>query len=252
MDYRFLAIDCGNTRIKCTVLGVDDSVTVHRVFGYQAIDPLIDWLESERVDGCAMASVHALDTRLVESIRNLLGDKFLLITPHTDLGIVIDYDTPDKLGIDRKIAAVAAGMIYPGKKSLVVDAGTAVTIDMIGENGGFRGGTISPGASLRLESLANGTHLLPNPGYSGLIESCRGNSTEECILAGALGGLLDEIVMAMLRGEKEGVQHVLICGGDGEWIYNNLRNRYGELNIEYQYMPDLIAIGMHEIYRRQS
>lgn len=252
MSGKFLAIDCGNSRIKATVLDAAGNVTERSVYPYNEVDTLIDRIGEGDINEAAMASVHALDTRLVESIRNLMGDGFLLITPHTPLGIGIVYSDPSRLGIDRKVAAVGASVLFPGERVLVIDSGTALTKDFIGPEGEFQSGSISPGIAMRFESLNRGTHLLPRPELPKDIDDVKGNSTEGCILLGVLGGILDEIGMTVACGLKEGLDRVVLCGGDGEWICKNLKRRFGYPNIEYQYIPDLLAVGMREIFRRQS
>ena len=63
-----------------------------------------------------------------------------------DWGLRIDYDDPARIGVDRLAAAAAAHRAAPaGQAVVVVDAGTALTVDAIDAEGTFRGGVIVPG-----------------------------------------------------------------------------------------------------------
>ena len=67
------------------------------------------------------------------------------------------YDEADRLGSDRWAALIAAHHLHPDRDLLVVQAGTAVTIDTLSAQGNFRGGMIVPGFRLMLDALARST-----------------------------------------------------------------------------------------------
>lgn len=75
----------------------------------------------------------------------------------TQCGVRNGYATPSQLGSDRWAALIAAHHLYPGQDVLVVQSGTAVTIDTLAADGLFRGGLILPGFRLMLEALAHNT-----------------------------------------------------------------------------------------------
>ncbi len=79
----------------------------------------------------------------------------------TPLPLVNRYRTPDTLGYDRIAAAVGAYTIFPGKTVLVIDAGTAITYDIVTAGGEYLGGNISPGLEIRFKSLNKYTNRLP-------------------------------------------------------------------------------------------
>lgn len=248
---RFLALDCGNSRIKTILL--DGEETNVRTYDYGSIEGLIDWISESGAGKVAMASVHGFDPRLVETIRKAAGENFLLMTPATEMPVAFEYDDPTHLGIDRKIAAVGAMTLYPGEPVLVVDAGTALTKDVVDGYRGFIGGSISPGLRMRLSALHSATALLPEIGMTDCGQlPVLGRSTRDSIMAGAMQGMLDEVEMMMIRLRTKGVGRVIFCGGDGEWIYNNLRTARSGAGMKFNYEPYLLAYGMQEIYRHHE
>lgn len=81
---------------------------------------------------------------------------------YLDLPIQLDVDEPEKVGLDRLCGAVAAkGMVSPGTPAITVDAGTAVTVNLIDADGVFQGGAIFPGPRLMARALHDYTAKLP-------------------------------------------------------------------------------------------
>ncbi len=248
---KFLALDCGNTLVKASVL--EDSNLTTYPFEYDKLEELTDWLESEDFSGIAMASVHGVNPRFVETIRHFAGDKFLLVTPQMEMPVKINYADPALLGIDRKLAVVGACKLYPDDATLIIDAGTALTKDLAVGNEGFAGGTISPGLRMRFAALNSGTHLLPEIDFNSESEiDTLGFSTERSIIAGVAGGMADEVIMMIARMAEKGVKRVLFCGGDGEWLMERIKKESKFDNIEIIYEPGLTAIGLREIYKHHE
>jgi type III pantothenate kinase len=108
------------------------------------------------------------------------------------LPLQLDYATPHTLGEDRIAAAVGAWSLFPGRNSLVVDMGTAVTYDVVSADGHFRGGNIAPGIGMRLRSLHSFTARLPEVGGYG-DTPLFGIDTATAMRAGAVRGVMAEI-----------------------------------------------------------
>ena len=137
---------------------------------------------------------------------------------HADLPLAIRLDEPHKTGIDRLAAATAAGLVKtPGRAAVIVDCGTAATVDMLAADGTFLGGAILPGPALMAKALADGTSKLP--AVAALERSAPppmpGRSTHEAIAAGigwgiqgAIGRIVDE-ARASLGPDAE----VILTGG---------------------------------------
>lgn len=86
--------------------------------------------------------------------------KPLLVGPGIRTGIKINYENPRAIGADRIVNAVGAFEHYGGPL-IVIDIGTATTIDVVAENGDFLGGVIAPGLMSAADSLFTSTAKLP-------------------------------------------------------------------------------------------
>jgi type III pantothenate kinase len=160
---------------------------------------------------------------------------------HTDLPLAIRLDEPHKTGIDRLAAATAAGLVKTrGRAAIIVDCGTAATVDMLAADGTFLGGAILPGPALMAKALADGTSKLP--AVAALERSAPppmpGRSTHEAIAAGigwgiqgAIGRIVDE-ARASLGPDAE----VILTGG---WRNAVSAAMPGAIDV-----PDLVLCGI--------
>ncbi|MCS7208020.1 MAG: type III pantothenate kinase [Fimbriimonadales bacterium] len=191
-----LGIDVGNTH---TVLGVYESARWHawRVHTnpartedehYILIRAL---LEAEgltaAISGVAICSVvPALEEPLRHLARRWLQCEPLFVSSELDLGFTIDYAPPSAVGADRLANAVAAVQRF-GKPVIVVDFGTATTLDAVSRENVYVGGAILPGVELMLESLAGRAARLPRIALEGACQPI-GKSTPESLRSGVLLG----------------------------------------------------------------
>jgi type III pantothenate kinase len=119
---------------------------------------------------------------------------FIFFDATTAIPIPIDvrYQTPDTLGKDRLAAVVGAACLHPGKDILVIDAGTAITYEILESAGIYIGGNISPGMETRFKALNYFTKRLPLVSETEHIPLI-GNTTETAIQAGVVNGILYEM-----------------------------------------------------------
>lgn len=235
-----LTIDRGNSRMKVSVFGPEGLISTRR-----ADSPSATWLEECVVESgataAAVCSVGApMEASLMEVLGRIFGDNLLLLDHLTPLPIRIDYATPSTLGLDRIAAAVAASASVPQTDLLVVDAGTALTVDRVSADCRFLGGNISPGVSLRLRSLHQYTSQLPLVDSRGELPEF-GHDTETAIRCGVVRGVVAEIKASLLPGT-----HVVISGGDAPLIAPLLGLGSGEVSI----MEDAVGEGLNIIFRK--
>lgn len=188
-DPIYLLIDAGNTRIKWGVhdgrgwtrAGAVDTSASHTLAGAWA-----DLGEVKRATACNVAGPLVQD-ELARACgaRGIALD--LIRSPARQLGVTNGYRDPSQLGADRWAALLAAHHAERGDK-LVVNAGTALTIDALAGDGRFLGGLIVPGPALMRRSLDRGTAGLrltegafdefpaatPDAITSGAIDACAG------------------------------------------------------------------------------
>jgi len=152
-------------------------------------------------------------------------DMFLELTGQTPLPLVNHYKTPESLGYDRIAAVVGAHTIFPGKNVLVIDAGSAITFDVVTSKGEYIGGNISPGMNMRFKALNKFTSRLPLLSVEESSVELLGKSTNEAIVSGVVNGLTNEI-----EGYIESISrifknlHVVLTGGDANSFDKRLKN----------------------------
>jgi type III pantothenate kinase len=102
---------------------------------------------------------------LIRSYKNLAEEllhiPFYSVTSEMKTGLVNRYDDPEAVGADRIVNAVAAGRHY-GFPAIIVDFGTATTVEAVDEDANYRGGAILPGIYISLDALAARAAKLAN------------------------------------------------------------------------------------------
>lgn len=253
-----LLIDCGNTFIKWSVCQGNDlsqqQAILHK--GDSAVVQLKK-LVSEQAAYCktlVMVSVLGeVFARSAEQIAHEAGCHFYLLRSQAQLGGITNaYETPEKLGTDRLVAMIAGHQLAQEanhtKPCIVIDSGTATTIDAVDENGKHLGGVILPGLQLSVQSLSHNTEQLPwFDANQQLIEN-NGFATETsqaiasgCVLglAGGIDGICQKMEAQLRHTEAEPVVKI-ICGGSAALLL-------AHLNGEYLHYDDLMMLGLKQI-----
>jgi len=173
----------------------------------------------ERIAACSVSS--RWREPLFRTLDGLARDGLVVARTARDVRMDVPYEKPETIGIDRVLAAHAA-YSFCGSACVVVDAGTAVTVDAVGGDGGFLGGYIFPGRELLSRALAHGTSLPlvePSDECGGI-----GTSTETCIsravTAGFVGAVAELVRRALEAAGSAG--RVVLTGGDAEILRDGL------------------------------
>jgi type III pantothenate kinase len=173
-----------------------------------------------RLDGVALCSVVPRATPLVrKAVRQLWHLNALELTPKTLCGVGIDYPKPDTIGPDRLANAVAARHRF-GAPVVVLDFGTAVTLDVVNRAGNYAGGIIAPGLAAMTDYLHEKTALLPRITIRE-IKTSVGKSTEQAMLIGAVHGyrgLVRELIAELKRELRVKKLPVVATGGYAKLI----------------------------------
>ena len=149
-------------------------------------------------------------------------DQFLELDHRTELPIENLYQTPESLGKDRLAAAVGANELFPDLNLLVIDAGTAITYDLVSEKNQFIGGNISPGLEMRFKALNHFTGKLPLVTYSDDFEQI-GRNTTDAIRAGVQNGILYEMAQNIdFFNRNYQNLHIIMTGGDSNFFDKKL------------------------------
>ncbi|MDD2723719.1 MAG: type III pantothenate kinase [Methylovulum sp.] len=233
-----LLIDMGNTRLKWAVYGHgrlhnQAALANHQLDG-ETLKQQWQPLPIPKQIAIACVSASPLLT-LVESISTELwpgAPIFQAKSQAQACGVTNAYQQPEKLGVDRWLALIAAHRHYPAAVC-VVDCGTAITVDLLEANGEHRGGYISPGLALMKQALAQGTNALPF--ISGHYPDQPALSTEAAIHSGTLlaaRGLIEHVLAT-----RAAPSQLLLTGGDASIIAEHL-------NIPAVIDSDLVLCGL--------
>ena len=163
---------------------------------------------------------------------------------NSDLPITMRVDEPTRVGIDRLLAAVAANQLRaPNRAAIVIDLGTATTVDLVEADGAFAGGAILPGIGMASRALADQTdalpHILLDP--SAAPPSPLGKSTKSAIEAGLYWGAVGavrELASKLAAAQPTGTDY-FITGGASRAVAASL----DELGAVH-FVPHLVLSGI--------
>jgi type III pantothenate kinase len=196
-----------------------------------------------QIDGVAISSgVPRVTTELREMCNRYFGFPPLVLEPGVRTGMPILYDNPKEVGADRIANAVAAYDLYGGP-SIVVDFGTANTIEAVSEQGEYLGGAIFPGIEISMDALFERAAALRRVE---LVEprGVIGKSTVESIQSGAVYGFSGQVDALVERFQQElGDCTVVATGGLAEPILPHSKT------IQH-YEPWLTLQGLRIIFER--
>ena len=249
-----LLLDIGNSRIKWGVL---DDGSIHRT-GHITHDSIQDQ---------GLAALTSRLPRRVDTVfaSNVAGTSFAtrlsgVVGMHCDTdvhfarsekaacGVTNSYRQSRRLGVDRWVAMIGARAEVESA-CLVVDAGTAVTIDALDANGRHLGGQIIPSVSLMAGSLAARTSDIPNIQRRAASQQS-GTQMFASTTAGAVGqGSLNAVVGAVERAatavrDDQGDATIILTGGDASRILKSLDD-------EAIHRPHLVLQGLAQLLERR-
>lgn len=243
-----LTVDVGNSRAKFGIFEPDDSALPHVVTVFAVpldasrvlSEELSDWIKTQQ-HGIATAVVAGSNPpvrdRLLRSWpENLVSPQ--VVTSAHQVPVVAEVDNPTAVGIDRLLTAFAAWQILSAKKTaVVVDSGTATTINLITADGVFRGGTILPGLRLSARALHEYTARLPWLDTDQIADNITeteapvpGRNTEQAIRSGLFWGQLGAIREIRTRLERSARENFgaaedvacFVTGGGGKQLSDHL------------------------------
>jgi type III pantothenate kinase len=236
-----ICIDAGNTFVKVALMEqtVAQSLSVIPTGDSDALSAHLRALP--RAEGGIIANVGMPSPEIMACLL-AKSDFCIELTEKTPLPIQNLYQTPATLGKDRLAAVVGAHTLHPGRNVLVIDAGTALTVDFLDHAGNYRGGNISPGLQLRYTALHEHTENLPLLTQTADFKML-GTTTASAIIAGVQFGMIFEINAYISLFRKQYADLLaLITGGDAFFFENKI-----EIPIFAE--SNLIGIGLESIIR---
>ena len=217
-----LIIDIGNNSAKFFLFN-GEQIVLHTRRENTVFDVIDEWNRQYDIDGVIVSSVIADSPELQDELQKLQCP-VVRFNSSTPLPLEINYRTPGTLGSDRIAAAVGAWNVAPGRNLLVIDAGTAITIDFVGKDGKYNGGNIAPGIKMRLRALHEYTSRLPMVDKEGDTPTI-GYDTETAIRSGVINGVCHEIEGYIDEFKQKYCDLlVFLTGGDEKPLKNRIKN----------------------------
>lgn len=218
-----LVIDIGNSRIKLALF-IDRELKHSFFLNELTITSIQELLDKHRnLNKLIVSTVREYPSELKTFFQNSF-EHFIELGSNTLIPITNKYETPKTLGQDRLAAVIGASALFPNKNILVIDAGTAITYEIINANNEYLGGNISPGLETRFKSLNYFTGKLPIIKPSDSFNFI-GTNTESAIRAGVQLGLLFELKQYInYFKNKYNELVIIITGGDAEFFDKQLKN----------------------------
>lgn len=220
-----LVVDAGNSN---TVVGLYDGDTLAAHWrlmttNYRTADELRilftmlmqeDGYNPKRVDGCCISSVvPQLNSALLQVARDGFKVEPVMVEPGIRTGIKLHNENPKELGADRLVNAVGAVEEYPGDK-IIIDFGTATTLDFVTAEAEYKGGIILPGIQLSANALFENCAKLPRVDVS-VPDRVIGRNTITAISSGLSFGYADMVdgLVGRISEETDCEPHVIATGG---------------------------------------
>lgn len=217
-----LVVDIGNSLIKVAVMDGGEPLAVMSYSSVEQMDAQAIVAEYPQLERAIVASTGQSTERVAAQLRSA-GLRVLQMDHSTPVPIGNDYHTPQTLGVDRLAAAVGAVCVMGCPNCVIIDFGTAITIDLV-EDGVFRGGNISPGVRARFRALHDYTQRLPECGPTEA-ELLVGGTTVEAIEQGVMQGITNEIVGYINNFMHRNAKLSLIfTGGDAKFFVKRIKN----------------------------
>ena len=218
-----LIIDTGNSRAKVVVMDGDTLIKeyVAEAFSTSLFEEIM--VEYPTISRAIIASTRGDEEQTRQIVAEHLSKVVIFRPATTPIPLDNHYHTPETLGADRLAAAVGAQALHPNCDIMIVDFGTAITIDFV-EGGAFKGGNISPGVTTRFRALADYTARLPRC-YATDEVMDYGHTTKEAIEQGVMRGVEHEIRgYAEAFMQKNGEKFIIFTGGDAKYFAKRIKN----------------------------
>ncbi len=251
MSIDLLAVNVGNTRCQLAAV-VGDDVQEVRSVAHDRRDELADELDAAlgalggREDAPVyIASVNDAATTVVQQvIEGKCRRTVQRVERDVPVPIGRQLDRETIVGVDRLLNAAAAYERLQ-QACIVIDAGTAVTIDFVDGEGTFHGGAILPGAKLQLAAMHGHTALLPDVEFA-RPDGPIGHNTAQAMRSGVFHGIRGAVreLAEMFAVQYGAYPKIIATGGDAKALFE-------DYELVEAVVPTLTMLGMVATRRRE-
>ena len=217
-----LVIDIGNSQVKLAVFDSNEILYAISQTTTEAVT-IEKLLLQFPVKNAILSTVRQADQQMISLLTERL-EFFLCLDALTPLPFKNLYKTKMTLGMDRLAAAAGAAEVYPDENVLIIDMGSAITIDLINSWNQYIGGNISPGMMMRFSALNHFTANLPliAPGEA---DDFPGQTSADAIRSGVISGIFFELQEYInLLSLRYNNLKVVMTGGDADFFVRKLKN----------------------------
>ncbi|MGX1931204.1 type III pantothenate kinase [Flagellimonas sp. 2504JD4-2] len=218
-----LVIDIGNTLIKYAVFENSTMVYDQSSESGMFLSKVKELFEQfPKIDHALISSVGPLEHKERDVVS--LFCKVHVLSNESKIPFKNSYATPHTLGMDRVALATAAFYKNQRGNTLVIDAGTCITYDMVNDSGEYVGGAISPGVRMRYKAMHNQTAKLPLLQPEEIMDFI-GNSTQSSMHSGVINGVSQELdgIISQYKTRFKDLT-VILTGGDSHFFAKRLKN----------------------------
>ncbi|MGB0938825.1 MAG: type III pantothenate kinase [Colwellia sp.] len=227
-----LLVDIGNSKTKYTYFENEQFSTVVSVANEQ-FNVDVFKLEAKAITKVLVANVANQDIakkieQYCKGVTNSKGSAidFLEIKSEKQRGAVVSgYEQPERLGVDRWLAILGGQALYPNQTLLIIDSGTATTVDLLNDDGTHFGGWIMPGIDTLFTSVLSSTKKV-NADYQATASMAFGTNTDANVNNACWAMTVGAIKEALVEANKlvTQVDKVILTGGNAEKISTLVQN----------------------------
>ena len=224
-----IAISVGNSRVHVGHF-IGDEIRENVDLVHDEMSQMMEvvsrmWKASENAERRAVVIASVNDevaTKMASMIEGQLGEEIYKAGDDLPIPLKVSLDPEAIPGTDRLLCAAAAWDVLK-QACIVVNAGTAITIDFIDGKGVFHGGAIAPGVQMQLDSMTNGTEALPSIDFKRPEGEPFGRNTASAMLRGVYHGargLTWRVVEEYARA-YDAFPLVIATGGDAQTLFGD-------------------------------
>jgi len=218
-------LDVGNSGLKWAVMQQGSWTKINKQ-NHNEVDKILELLNSDEVSPQQIL-ISSVVKQTEQKLRELeLDPQPFFTNVHQIDPKFLAYNTPGTLGIDRYLACLGAWIQSSGRGVVVIDAGTACTIDLMDAEMVYQGGVIMPGLGLFEHGLKNYAKALPEVKRV-IPDLYPGKSTEECLQWGITGSFMGSVLFHLNRMNKKiESPDFYVTGGDSELLAQYISKTY--------------------------
>ncbi len=220
-----LLIDIGNTSLKYAFAQQGQLSEIKRIENYNITPDYFaeHWYKTKKIILASVAHTDIAKT-IISCAQQENINVEQIVTPRGQFGIKVAYSNYQQLGVDRWLALLGAANTFPEQNCLIIDLGTATTIDLLRNDGQHLGGWIFPGIHTMQQSLLTNTANIQINSEQQASLLFADNTSDNVIngcLAATMGAIETAIKQALLLVDE--LDHVILTGGNASLIEQNIK-----------------------------